>query len=306
MSAIGLNSKLAVSQGHRRCKTKTMVFSSRFTHILAGLSVLVTSNSWASSYAYPQQVATGVIQLSERLNNIGAQPSACGLCHRQTAPSISSYSQRRQTPRRTTATQARQEPKVFTLLPPIPAPGSQDPLIVRFRQLAQNAAGLSAQAIQNTIQFMQRHGSRIRNRNFVTIIDYTQPSTSRRMYIFDLRTGRVRRELVAHGQGSGDNFATRFSNRNRSHQTSLGFYLTAETYTGKHGRSMRLDGLEPSNSLARARAIVVHAADYVSDAFVRARGRLGRSWGCPAVARDVLQQVLQTANGSLFYAFGRN
>lgn len=238
-----------------------------------------------------RSVATGVIHLSQQVASIGTQPNSCGNCTRPTVQRV--------------AYARGQQPKVFNLLPPIPSSALQNQLIARFQEVAHNAEGLSPEAIQNTIQFIRTQGSQVRNRNFVTIIDYSQPSTSKRMYIFDLRNGRVKRELVAHGRGSGaSNYATRFSNLSGSNQSSLGFFLTAETYVGKHGRSMRLDGLQPSNSLARARTIVVHAANYVSESFARTRGRLGLSQGCPAVAPNVIREVLETANGSLFYAFG--
>ena len=103
-------------------------------------------------------------------------------------------------------------------------------------------------------------------------------------------------DLVAHGRNSGDNFATRFSNRAESRQTSLGLFTTAETYVGSNGYSLRLDGLVPGiNDAARARAIVMHGAPYVDAASGRKQGRLGRSWGCPAlrsaVARGVIDMI---------------
>ncbi|HVO30064.1 MAG TPA: murein L,D-transpeptidase catalytic domain family protein [bacterium] len=133
----------------------------------------------------------------------------------------------------------------------------------------------------------------------LTIIDYTQPSTSRRLFVIDPVTGRVlHRELVAHGRGSGDLNATAYGNVPDSFRTSLGVFRTAETYSGKHGYSLRLDGLEPGvNSNARDREIVMHAADYVSDAFIHQTGRLGRSEGCPALDPKVAKSVIDDVKG---------
>jgi hypothetical protein len=140
----------------------------------------------------------------------------------------------------------------------------------------------------------------------LTVIDYSRPSTKPRLWVLDLATGAVLfEELVAHGQGSGDDLATKFSDQPDSHQSSLGLFLTGETYTGKHGYSLRLKGLEDGvNSRALERAIVVHAAEYVSAATVSALGRLGRSWGCPALGRDVARRVIDTIkDGSLIFSY---
>lgn len=140
----------------------------------------------------------------------------------------------------------------------------------------------------------------------LTVIDYSRPSTKPRLWVLDLATGKLLfEELVAHGQGSGADLATKFSDEPDSHQSSLGLFLTEETYTGKHGYSLRLQGLEAGvNSRARERAIVVHAAEYVSAATVSTLGRLGRSWGCPALGRDVARRVIDTIKaGSLIFSY---
>ena len=133
----------------------------------------------------------------------------------------------------------------------------------------------------------------------LAVIDYSRPSTEPRLWVFDLEAGTLLfREHVAHGQGSGEDRATRFSNQPNSHQTSLGLFRTAETYQGQHGYSLRLDGLEPGlNDRARARDIVIHGADYVSDDFIARVGRLGRSWGCPAVDEAVSARLIDTIKG---------
>jgi hypothetical protein len=144
------------------------------------------------------------------------------------------------------------------------------------------------------------------NERLLTVIDYSRPSTQPRLWVLDLVRERVLfEERVAHGQGSGDDLATRFSNVNGSHQTSLGLFRTADTYVGTNGYSLRLDGLEPGvNDRARERAIVVHGAPYVSDANIRALGRLGRSHGCPALRPAVARRLIDTIkDGSLIFAY---
>ena len=140
----------------------------------------------------------------------------------------------------------------------------------------------------------------------LTVIDYSKPSTEKRLWVIDLATRDVvYEELVSHGQGSGGNLATAFSNTPDSHQSSLGLFVTAEPYTGKNGYSLRLDGLDRGfNDRARARAIVIHGAPYVSDAFAKAQGRLGRSWGCPAVRDEIARPLIDLiAGGNLVFAY---
>ena len=140
----------------------------------------------------------------------------------------------------------------------------------------------------------------------LTLIDYSRPSTVPRLWVVDLKTGALLfEELVAHGSGSGDDLATQFSNTLESRQSSLGLFTTEDTYIGKHGYSLRLNGLEAGvNDRARARAIVMHGADYVSTQTIAALGRLGRSWGCPAlrpaVVRDVINRI---RGGSVVFAY---
>lgn len=140
----------------------------------------------------------------------------------------------------------------------------------------------------------------------LTLIDYSLPSTQPRMWVFDLRSGRLLfKELVAHGRNSGDNMATRFSDEMESRESSLGLFRTADTYVGHNGYSLRLDGLEPGfNSHARERAIVMHGAPYVNPAVAKANGRLGRSWGCPALREAVARQVIDTVrDGGVIFSY---
>ena len=140
----------------------------------------------------------------------------------------------------------------------------------------------------------------------LTVIDFSRPSTQKRMWVFDLRSRTLLfDELVSHGRGSGQVLATAFSNDAESNRSSLGLYRTGETYIGKHGYSLRLDGLEPGfNDHARQRAIVMHAADYVNAAAARAQGYLGRSLGCPALRPEIAKSVIDTVKGGgLLFAY---
>jgi hypothetical protein len=153
------------------------------------------------------------------------------------------------------------------------------------------------------------HTEKIRKKNLITIIDFSKPSTDRRCYVIDLDNRKLLYHcFVAHGKNSGDNFAKSFSNEPESLKSSLGFFLTAETYTGKNGYSLRLDGLEKNiNDNARSREIVIHGADYVSQEFIDKHGRLGRSWGCPALPPEISKDVIdKIAKGSCLFIFGKN
>jgi hypothetical protein len=144
------------------------------------------------------------------------------------------------------------------------------------------------------------------NPRTLTVIDYSKPSTAKRLWVVDLETrGVIFEELVAHGEGSGGNRATAFSNLPDSHQTSLGLFVTGESYVGKNGYSLRLDGLDRGfNDRARARAIVMHGAPYVSPDVAKTLGRLGRSWGCPAVSDAVARPLIDLVKGgNLVFAY---
>jgi len=144
------------------------------------------------------------------------------------------------------------------------------------------------------------------DRPLLTVIDYSLPSTERRLWVIDVPRRRVLfHELVAHGEGSGDNYAVEFSNEPGSRQTSLGVFRTEDVYRGGQGYSLRLAGLEPGvNDLAMERKIVMHGADYVSASAANALGRLGRSWGCPALARGVHRRIIERIKGgSALFAY---
>lgn len=146
---------------------------------------------------------------------------------------------------------------------------------------------------------------KIENTTYLTIIDMSRSANKNRFFLINLSEKRVEhKSVVAHGRNSGGEYARSFSNIEGSFKTSLGFYKTAETYQGKHGLSLRLDGLEGSNSNARVRAIVIHAADYVSRNFIEKYGRLGRSLGCPSLPQKGFEKIVQTIkNGSLLFIY---
>ncbi len=140
----------------------------------------------------------------------------------------------------------------------------------------------------------------------LAVIDYSLPSTAKRLWVLDVANRKLlHHEYVAHGQGSGDNYATSFSNTDGSHQSSLGLFRTAETYIGSNGYSLRLDGLEPGyNDKARDRAIVMHGAWYVNPDLAAKQGRLGRSYGCPALREQVSRVVIdEIKQRNLLFAY---
>lgn len=131
-------------------------------------------------------------------------------------------------------------------------------------------------------------------KDILTLVDFSLSSNTKRMWIIDMSTNTILyNSLVAHGRNTGEEFANAFSNANSSYKSSLGFYATGEVYQGKHGLSLRLDGLEKGlNDNARSRAVVVHGADYVSESFIKSQGRLGRSQGCPALPVGITKEVI--------------
>lgn len=131
-------------------------------------------------------------------------------------------------------------------------------------------------------------------KDILTLVDFSLSSNLKRLWVIDLSTNTVLyHSLVAHGRNTGNEFAKNFSNKAESFQSSLGFYATGEIYTGKHGKSLRLDGLEKGvNDNARNRAVVMHAADYVSESFIKNNSRLGRSLGCPALPAELNDEII--------------
>lgn len=182
-------------------------------------------------------------------------------------------------------------------------PGATSPAarLSRIDVTAAKADGVSPDVLRlalNAVTCAASHGD-IEVPRTLTLIDYSRPSVEPRLWVYDLNSGEMLfKELVAHGRGTGENMATRFSDRMNSHQTSLGLFVTDDTYVGKNGYSLRLDGLEPGfNASARERAIVMHGASYVDPGFARSQGRLGRSHGCPALRETVARKVIDTIRG---------
>ena len=177
-----------------------------------------------------------------------------------------------------------------------------------FSALLKQAPSINPQALQaalTSLEQLQTNGLNVRS-DVLAVIDYTKPSTEPRLWVFDLIRSQVLfLELVAHGRNSGDNRTVRFSNQSGSLMSSLGMFLTRNTYIGEHGLSLRLQGLEKGiNDKSMERAIVIHAASYVSEKVARREKRIGRSWGCPAVRPEISRQLIKTIeNGTLLLAY---
>lgn len=156
--------------------------------------------------------------------------------------------------------------------------------------------GLNFEAFQSALRGMERlveDGYQF-NSNVITIADFSQPSYKKRLYVVDLNNYQVLfNTYVSHGRNSGKELASRFSNRLSSYQSSPGFYLTGNTYSGKHGYSLQLEGLEKGiNDNARRRAIVLHGANYVDERLIARQGYIGRSQGCPAVSAKISREII--------------
>ena len=143
-------------------------------------------------------------------------------------------------------------------------------------------------------------------KEIITICDYSLSANSKRLWVIDLRDKKVLfNSFVAHGQGTGEEFATAFSNKENSHQSSMGFFVTGNTYMGEHGLSLYLHGMDDGfNSAAYQRSIVLHGAAYVCESFINAHKRLGRSWGCPAVSSTLAPQLIPLLKeGTCLFAY---
>lgn len=155
--------------------------------------------------------------------------------------------------------------------------------------------------LAKTLDYFLKNKTKIKNQNYIVVIDFKQHSSKERFYLIDMETGHVETYLTAHGKNSDPNYtgyATQFSNEEGSLMSSVGYYLTAETYYGSKGFSLKLDGLSSTNSNARSRAIVIHGAAYVTPGSI-----IGRSWGCPALEERYNEEVInKIKGGALIYA----
>lgn len=168
--------------------------------------------------------------------------------------------------------------------------------------------GLSAEAFEYAYRgyhYLLSKGL-VKNPGIITVCDFSQSSANKRLYVIDIdKYELLINTYVAHGRNSGTEYARKFSNKPRSHQSSLGFYITKNSYYGEHGLSLRLSGMEKGiNDKANARNIVIHGAAYASPDFIRRNSFLGRSYGCPAVPRHETEKLINTIkNGTCLFIY---
>ena len=146
---------------------------------------------------------------------------------------------------------------------------------------------------------LKKSGKLPADADLLTVCDFSLSSVEKRLWVIDMIEKKILfNSLVAHGKNTGDEFARKFSNTESSFQSSLGFYITEGAYMGSNGYSLKLSGMDEGfNDAAMQRAIVMHGADYVSEDFIRSQRRIGRSWGCPAVPRELAEPIINTIKG---------
>lgn len=215
-------------------------------------------------------------------------------------------------------------PFVFSRAKPVPVPvasiakASENVMMnMNFRRailydsLQLDTLGLSKQAFIEALKGFEylRTNGKLSNENVLTIADFSLPSNQKRLFVIDMDSYKILyNTYVAHGRNSGKEFANRFSNSPRSNMSSLGFYVTQNTYFGENGFSLRLEGEEKGiNDNAEKRAIVIHCADYVSEKWIRDLGYIGRSLGCPALPEKLAKPIIETIkDGSCFFIYSPN
>lgn len=171
-----------------------------------------------------------------------------------------------------------------------------------------DSVGLSREAFDKALmgyEHLEETG-RIKNPDVISIIDFSLPSTKKRLFVIDLKNRLLLfNTLVSHGRNSGKDIANAFSNKMNSFKSSLGFYITGDTYTGEHGYSLRLEGEEAGiNDNALSRGIVMHSADYVNESLAKAQGYIGRSLGCPAIPQNIHRKVIERIrNGTCLFLY---
>jgi len=169
-------------------------------------------------------------------------------------------------------------------------------------------SGLNRQAFDYAIKGWEklRNQGKLANQSVIAIVDFSQPSSKKRLYVLDMVNYKVLfNTLVAHGRNSGKEWATNFSNQLSSYKSSPGFYITGQTYTGSNGYSLKLTGIENGiNDKAIQRAIVMHGAGYVNESYIASRGFIGRSQGCPAVPLKDAKKIINTIkDGTCLYIY---
>ena len=163
--------------------------------------------------------------------------------------------------------------------------------------MKEQADRIPHEAMARAFDYYEKHADQVENKKYVTIVDFNRPSTDKRMHVINMQTGEVEDLLVAHGKNSGNLYASDLSNQNGSNKSSAGIYLTGEEYIGKHGLSLRLDGMELTNNNVRKRDIVMHGALYVSADTIKKLGRLGKSNGCLALEQPLIPRMVKKLEG---------
>jgi len=187
----------------------------------------------------------------------------------------------------------------------------EDSILSLYNTIGLNDYNLSYTAFRYGMigYFSLEHDAKLGSKKLISIIDFSKPSSEKRFYTIDLEKLEVKfHEYVAHGKNTGWNTAESFSNVVHSNASSLGFYITAETYVGSKGYSLKLDGQDKGyNDNMRARAVVMHEADYVSEGWIKKYGRLGRSQGCPALPKEISKKVIDAIkHHTLIFAYSQN
>jgi hypothetical protein len=179
---------------------------------------------------------------------------------------------------------------------------------IMFEEMQLADSGLNEKVLEYALigyhRLLKKHA--LRNSDILSICDFSQSSSLKRMYVIDMRTRKLLyRNYVAHGISSGEEFANSFSNAPESHKSSLGFYVTRSTYFGENGLSLRIDGLDRGfNSLASERNIVIHGAPYVSERILHKYGVMGTTFGCPAIPQELTSQLIPLLkDGSCFFIY---
>lgn len=181
--------------------------------------------------------------------------------------------------------------------------------LMRFNQVAFNLysymdlreTGLKFEVFDKALTgyYNMKRNQKVSDKSIITIIDFTKSSNEKRLWVVDVEKKELLfNTYVSHGRNSGEEFAENFSNENESFMSSIGFYVTDETYIGKHGLSLKLEGLDEGfNTNAKDRCIVMHGAEYATEQFIQQAGRLGRSLGCPAVPMEQHDEIINAVKG---------